>query len=323
MGKEVLLLLVMFWNVENFFDPFENGPVTGEQTAGDHAFTPRGEKFWSWKKFVKKRNDIAKTILLVKEKYGLFPSLIGLAEVENRFVLNQLVQHTLLAPLGYGIIHKDSPDRRGIDVALLYRREEFKPLAVQFYFLKIPDSDSILPSRLILYAKGVFKEADTLHCFVNHWPSKLGGEQVSMPRRMLASNTLKHITDSILAGNAMANIIVMGDFNDSPRSKPVANLDKLINMSLKGGKNREAEGTYKYKESWDWIDHFLISENLFLGKWIFCKEDGMDIFKHRFLIEKDPVYLGEKIRRTLTGPRYNGGVSDHLPVVLKMVGFDF
>ena len=388
--REILLLLVMFWNVENFFDPFEgnsHGVVqdkfvdtlskSGEMVK--EPFTPRGEKFWTWKKFSKKRDDIAKSIALVKDRYGVFPAVVGLCEVENRFVLQQLTQNTILAELGYSIIHKDSPDRRGIDVALLYRKELFSPLEVQFIPTLIPaaavvsatevnpavavvgsQTDTILcrgsvqkesmqvrdtlQSREMVYVKGVFGGLDTLHFFVVHWPSKLGGEKESMARRMAASNTLKHFADSILAAGPGANIVVMGDFNDGADAEPVTNINNLVNMSVwesaRGEKVEEVEKvkqvrkrepyrwfTYKYKESWSRIDHFLVSRNLWrdsIGlQWLFCKPGSSEVFCHKFFLEDDNLYLGYKIRRTLVGPRYNGGVSDHLPVILKVFGYEY
>lgn len=336
--KEVLLLLVMFWNVENFFDPFKD-PV-----AADEEFTPGGARFWTWRKFEKKRDDIAKVILLVKQRYGVFPAVIGLCEVENRFVLHHLLERTPLAKAGYRIIHKDSPDKRGIDVAMLYDPQHFKLVQVRFFPLLEEEGGgvSVLASRFILYAKGVVGGLDTLHCFVNHWPSRLGGEARSSPRRMLASRTLKVRTDSILRCNGRANIILMGDFNDTPGSRPVTNLSGFVNMAhgVKGA------GTYKYKGKWEVLDQFLVSESLAPApgvhgesgyfpagqaeqgcmeavRWIYCKPGSMEIFRNRYLLEKDDVYMGEKLRRTLSGPRYLGGVSDHLPVLLRLFGIVF
>ncbi len=419
---EILLLLVMFWNLENFFDPFEgnsnnpfkrnsNGYVHNgvadtlglqnkkivqtdmavlEENAAladtvvqkvveietvkhgggrkseesvDEPFTPQGEKFWTWKKFARKRDDIARTICLVAEENGIFPAIMGLCEVENRFVLEQLTQNTILAKLDYGIIHKDSPDRRGIDAALLYRKELFSPVKVRFIptlsdkstpiptnavaqsrpgsmKMDILPSADTLPSRETVYVKGVFRGLDTLHCFVVHWPSKLGGEKGSLPRRMAASNTLKQVIDSILLADCRANIMVMGDFNDNAESESVASINNLVNISKK---ERERIGerqvrrepyrwfTYKYKESWSRIDHFLVSENLWEDsskgysgiKWLYCTPQSGCVFGHESLLEKDKNYFGYKIRRTLTGPRYNGGVSDHLPIILKVWGYEY
>jgi len=242
----MLLLFVMFWNVENYFDTYDN-PSTSDET-----FTPAGENHWNWKRFEKKRNDIAKTILLASDECGEYPALIGLCEVENSFVLEELTGNTPLARAGYSFLHKDSPDSRGIDVALLYRNEIFSPLEEHYIA-------SSFPTRDILYTKGVVNGLDTIHIFVNHWPSKRGGEKSSSTKRKIVSHRARQVTDSILRRNPAANIIMMGDFNDTWDSESLGNLDHLINLSRWSEGN---EGSYKYKESWSTIDQFLVSENL-------------------------------------------------------------
>lgn len=305
---------VVFWNLENYFDPFDD-PVTS-----DDEFTPTGEKRWSWKKFVKKRNDIAKVIIsLAGENY---PAIIGFAEVENRFVVDQLVRSSPLAMVDYGIIHRDSPDERGIDVALLYKRSLFRPLKSDYYC--VSNRDSSLKTRLILYTKGVLEELDTIHVFVNHWPSKLGGESVSGPKRESAARTLRRVCDSIFALNSRANIIIMGDFNDTPDSPLFKNIiinssesPPLVNLASK--LYRRGVGTIKYKTEWEFIDMFFVSLNLLdADEPLFCPDGAMKIYKPSFLLEDDRIYLGKKPFRCLTGPRYNGGISDHLPIVLSI-----
>ena len=308
--KEILLLLVMFWNVENFFDTYDN------PSTNDEEFTPMGENRWSWKRFEKKRDDIAKTILLAADSYGEYPAIIGLCEVENRFVLEELAENTPLARVGYSILHKDSPDSRGIDVALLYRKEVFTPLKEEYIACSFPTRD-------ILYTKGVINGLDTVHILVNHWPSKRGGENSSSIKRMLVSHTVRHVTDSILATNSNANIILMGDFNDTYTTRPLENLEPLVNLS---GWATGGEGTYKYREEWNIIDQFLVSGNLlqreaaegeFTRQWIYCKKE-MEIFAPDNLLCPDDTYMGVKLKRTFIGPRYAGGVSDHLPILLKL-----
>lgn len=319
--KEILLLLAMFWNVENYFDTYDN-PHTS-----DEEFTPMGENHWSRKKFEKKRDDIARTIILAADQQGEFPALLGLCEVENRYVLEELVENTQLARVGYKIIHKDSPDSRGIDVALLYREEIFTPL--QTKYLKAD-----FPTREILYTKGVVNRLDTLHILVNHWPSKSGGEKQSLLKRYEVAKIVKSATDSILHHNPRANIILMGDFNDTPDSLPleylvapevdsagnVAGTASLVNLApFAAG----ADGTYKYREEWNTIDQFIVSANLLpddsslMPQWVFCHKE-MEIFAPEFLLQRDNTYMGLKMRRTYQGPRYMGGISDHLPVVLKL-----
>lgn len=308
--KETLLIMLMFWNLENYFDPFP----------------PNEIKFWNWKKFEKKRDDIAKVIMLAKEEYSCFPAIIGVCEVENYFVLYQLTQNTPLARLGYKIIHKDSPDKRGIDVALLYRKEIFRPIETKFFSLFSDTSkNDTLKTRLILYTKGIVNNLDTLHVLVNHWPSKMGGDKASLPIRMIASNTLRKITDSILLDNTNANIILMGDFNDTPDSAPVLNLNKFTNLAHIYSKEHKNTGTHKYKALWSIIDQFLVNHKLYsdsticnYSQWIYCNKNSMDIFSPPHLLTQDKTYLGYKIKRTSQGPKYLGGVSDHLPIILKL-----
>ncbi len=314
--KELLLLIVMFWNVENYFDT-HNNPSTS-----DDEFTPTGDNRWSWKRFEKKRDDIAKTILMAADNYEALPAIIGVAEIENYFVLEQLVTNTPLAREGYKIIHKDSPDSRGIDVALLYKPTIFKPLETKYL-------EANFRTRDILYTKGVVNELDTIHIMVNHWPSKRGNDESSDIKRKYVSLLASRTVDSILNVNPKANIILMGDFNDTPESAPLQNLNQLTNLAKYA---QGAEGSYKYKESWSMIDQFLVSDNLlkkeetsasnrplekFSPQWIFVSRQ-MDIFAPTPLLTSDNANMGVKPKRTYSGPRYLGGVSDHLPIILKV-----
>lgn len=312
--KEILLLLVMFWNVENYFDTYDNPSTTDEE------FTPTGDNRWGRARFEKKMDDIAKTILLAADHYGDLPALIGLAEVENAFVLQELLEETPLARTQYKYIHKDSPDSRGIDVALLYREELFTPLETKYIGFSFPTRD-------VLYTKGVVNGLDTLHIMVNHWPSKRGNEESSGRKREYVSLKVSHVVDSILLRNPAANIVLMGDFNDTPASSPLKNLGQLTNLAKWAD---GAEGSYKYRESWSMIDQFLVSENLikekssingkneaFRPQWIYTHR-GMEIFAPEALFAEDATYMGVKPKRTYSGPRYLGGISDHLPVVFKL-----
>lgn len=312
--KEILLLLVMFWNVENYFDTYDNPSTTDEE------FTPTGDNRWGRARFEKKRDDIAKTILLAADHYGDLPALIGLAEVENAFVLQELLEETPLARTQYKYLHKDSPDSRGIDVALLYREELFTPLETKYIGFSFPTRD-------VLYTKGVVNGLDTLHVMVNHWPSKRGNEESSGRKREYVSLKVSHVVDSILQRNPAANIVLMGDFNDTPASSPLKNLGQLTNLAKWAD---GAEGSYKYRESWSMIDQFLVSENLikeessikekneaFRPQWIYTHRN-MEIFAPEALFAEDATYMGVKPKRTYSGPRYLGGISDHLPVVFKL-----
>jgi len=299
-----VLCLVVFWNVENYFDPFAD-PLTGYD-----EFSAEGAYSWTWNRFLKKKNDLAKILIScgVRED-GTWeaPSIIGLCEVENRFVLSLLVNDSPMAPLEYGIIHRDSPDPRGIDVALLYLKERFLPLERMYYALR-GENNQALKTREILYVKGVLDARDTLHLFVNHWPSKRGGV-LAEGYRMNASNLLLQAADSICRVSRQARIIVMGDFNDTPDSGPLRNLSgtRLVNVSR--------EATYKYQGVWECLDQFLVTPSV--------QQDIKHVNAHKnsYLLERDKTHLGVKPKRTYRGPVYHGGVSDHLPVTLKFITF--
>ncbi|NLA14998.1 MAG: endonuclease [Bacteroidales bacterium] len=299
-----ILCLVIFWNVENYFDPFN------DSSTNDGDFTPQGYYSWTWRKFLKKRNDIAKTLIacgLQEDGTWEAPCIIGLCEIENYFVLHRLVTDSPLDPLDYGIIHRDSPDHRGIDVALLYRKEAFTPLKTVFYALTHEDGTPAA-TREILYVKGVYKGRDTLHFFVNHWPSKLGGS-AAKAMRMKASETLQLAVDSLMTARPGAGIIVMGDFNDSPKAQAIRRLESehLTNVS--------AGDTYKFQGAWECIDQFLVSPSV-QQSLVYVK-----VVRLPFLLEPDATHMGLKPRRTYLGPAYKGGISDHLPISLKIINF--
>jgi endonuclease/exonuclease/phosphatase family metal-dependent hydrolase len=300
---------VIFYNVENFFDT-RNDPDTN-----DDAFTPDGTNHWNMRRFTDKRNKIYKT--LVAAGKGKIPHIIGLCEVENRYVLQQLTEQTPLARYNYGIVHYDSPDRRGIDVALIYLKDSFEIITSHAHKAHIITRD-------ILYVKGKTNSNDTLHFFVVHLPSKWGGA-ASEESRTIMVKMLKDLTDSIFSENVNANICVMGDFNDYPDSRPVNVLDakpphtdagngRLYNMSLH--LQEDSQGSIKFQNKWELIDLFFVSGNLLFNKTgLSCSTNDIEIFKADFLLETSRGE-GESPKRTYKGPAYVGGVSDHLPVVL-------
>ena len=293
----IATLLIMFWNLENFFYPQKDVDFSS------------GEKVVTWKRFRAKRDLISKTIIAIKDKEGAYPSVIGVCEVENLKTLRNLVYDTPLSRLGYRILHKDSPDNRGIDVALLYRDDRMILLEYSFFEIKS------FKTRDILYAKMLSVELkDTVHFLVNHWPSKLGGEKKSLPRRMEAANLLRYIVDSVQRINPEAKIIAMGDFNDSPSSPSLQSITSLENLSLRlkdSLKKARASitGTHRYKGRWEMLDQFLVSKTI---------NGNIQILSFDHLLQQDKKYLGYKTKRTFIGPRFNGGASDHLPVLMKI-----
>lgn len=285
-------LLVMFWNLENFFYPAKGETIR------------ENPKTVTWKRFRAKRDLISKTIIAIKDRNGDYPSIIGFCEVENLKTLKNLIYDTPLSRLNYGIIHKDSPDSRGIDAALLYRREEIKVLDTAFLRIRS------FRTRDILYAKLYSQYInDTVHIYVNHWPSKLGGEKKSAPKRLEASNLLNSHLDSIQTSNPKALIVAMGDFNDSPHPhESLENLSLRLKDSLKKEK-ASISGTHKYKGRWEMLDQFLVSKGM---------NADIQILTFPHLLQTDKKYLGEKTKRTFIGPRFNAGASDHLPILLKV-----
>ena len=289
-------LLVMFWNVENFFDWIDQG--TGES---DNEFSSYGSKHWTKKKFYVKCDAIAKSIMWVGDKHGRLPDVIGLAEVENREVLTRLLSSTLLRKYDYGIIHRDSHDSRGIDVALLYRKSLLYPVSKTFV---CPDS---LSTRDILHAQMCLSDGRKIDFLVNHHPSKYGGASESIKKRNYVMAILKDTCDSLsIAGSD--RILAMGDFNDTPDAPQFMILNNILrNEGYESHEN--GKGSIRYKGKWELIDFFL-SRGL--------ETSDMKILQIPFLMTYDRAYPGYKPLRTYSGPRYLGGVSDHCPIIITI-----
>lgn len=296
-GAALVAMVVMFWNVENFFDPFD------DPLKNDNEFTPGAVRHWTWPRFEAKRDGIAQAILAAGDVWGERPAVVGLAEVENRMVVSQLVRETPLAELDYGFVHRSSPDERGIDVALLYRKDLLR--VVQVDSLRVPGTVTRDILYVALRSPGPASLAEGLHVFVVHFPSKRGGARASDGRRSAAQAVLERAVDSLQTAEPSGRIVVMGDFNNADGS--VAGLSSPPRDTLSDAPT--APGTLKYHGRWEQIDWFFVSPQL---------ETAFRIFAPPFLLEPDGAYLGKKPRRTYSGPRYNGGLSDHLPVLLRI-----
>lgn len=294
--------LFMFWNVENFFDWTDQG--TGESDA---EFSSMGSRRWTRKKFYAKCDALAKTLLWIGDSYGRLPDVIGLAEVENRRVLQLLLESSLLRKCGYEIVHHDSGDRRGIDVALLYRNEVYD---LSESFITTPQHEGEkLSTRDILTVRLRRKtDGEQITFIVNHHPSKYGGSKASEERRESVMINLSELCDSLLKTPENKQIVAMGDFNDNPDGQQFSILDGFMkNKALE--LHQKGEGTIRYEGKWDLIDMFMVSPAL--------KESSvMEIVRVPFLMTREKKHPGEKPFRTYSGPRYIGGVSDHCPVVL-------
>lgn len=294
--------LVMFWNLENFFDWTDQG--TGES---DREFSSMGERHWTRKKFYAKSDAISKTMMWMADRYGRMPDVAGFAEVENRRVLKMLLESTLLRKYGYEIVHFESGDRRGIDVALIYRTEVFDKVGES---VRTPESEGEkMDTRDILTVRLRRKsDGENVNFIVNHHPSKFGGSKASEGRRTAVMKSLSELCDSLLKSPENAEIVAMGDFNDNPDGEQFALLEGIL-VNKSGILHEEGEGTIRYEGRWDLIDMFFTSPDL-------AGRSEMHIERVPFLMMRERKHPGEKPFRTYSGPRYIGGVSDHCPIIL-------
>lgn len=306
---------ILFYNTENFFD------TANDSLTSDDDFTPDGAMHWNSTKYYRKINNISKVIF---DSNGWnTPFLVGLCEIENDKVLRDLIYVGGLKNLHYQYIHFDSPDPRGIDVALLYNSKVFKPLYSKPISITTPTIS--LKTRDILYTCGIADKTDTLHIFVNHFPSRRGGQQESESKRIAVAQILHQAIDSILTASPKAKIFAMGDFNDSPTDLAIANV-LLKSFSLKDSLIALAApladlgiGSHKFDGEWNMIDQMF--ENLNFANSILSGDslslNGFSPVNLPYLTDIDEVNLGHKLVRTYQGPRYEGGYSDHLPVIFK------
>ncbi len=312
---------VAFYNVENLFD------THNDSLTKDEEYLPEGQRRWDNNKFYSKLNNIYKVLIGLGEWQPA--AIVGLCEVENRHVLNKLIYNTPLKEIDYKIIHYESADRRGIDVALLYRTSLFEPdtsYTIKVNFASNPKSRT----RDILYVKGVLGGVDTLHVLINHWPSRYGGYMASEFKRIDAAKTLKKVTDSISQTDSGARIIIIGDFNDGPLSESIQTIikaqidtihlreDGLYNlMTVSSGMG--SKGTLKYQGNWEVFDQIIVSGSLLMERGrLQVTSDGARIYTSGYLLVDDEKYTGLKPYRTFNGMKYQGGFSDHLPVFIDL-----
>lgn len=307
---------IVFYNVENLFDTINQTDVIDEE------FLPDGKLQWTKQRYQTKLDHLSQVITTnLKEN----PVLIGLAEIENGSVVLDLAKTGRLANTKYKLAHKDSPDARGIDCALLYDSDRFKPLVITNLLVSI-DSIPDFKTRDILYVKGELQGKRTMHIFVNHWPSRRGGEAESEIKRIRAAEVARAKIDEILKDDPKANIILMGDFNDHPNNKSIENIlkakqitDKKADLyNLLYDDHLAGLGTHNYNNEWGVLDQFIVSKALYKGK------------RKIKLLTKDAVIVKEdfqlytagdgtkKPATTYSGSKYFGGYSDHLPIQLTL-----
>ncbi|WP_303207245.1 endonuclease/exonuclease/phosphatase family protein [Bacteroides oleiciplenus] len=321
--KDTLAFRIISYNVENLFD------CRHDTLKNDYEFLPDGMRHWNYTKYRKKLDAIARVITAVGGWTP--PAIVALCEVENDSVLRDLTQRSVLREAGYRYVMTNSPDQRGIDVALLYQREMFKLLSYQS--IPIPGSagkKKFRPTRDILHVSGLLLNKDTLDVFVTHFPSRSGGAKESEPYRLLAARQLKIAADSVYIHRHHPQILIMGDFNDyldnesveevmaakaPPQDKNNLQPQGLYHLLARKAATRKNFGSYKYQGEWGLLDHIIVSGTLLQPtSHLYTNDNKADVFSLPFLLTEDKKYGGKQPFRTFYGMKYQAGYSDHLPV---------
>ncbi|OFX76319.1 MAG: hypothetical protein A2X12_09200 [Bacteroidetes bacterium GWE2_29_8] len=332
MNKHIVLIFILFthffsysqnriitiasYNVENIFD-------TINQPNNDDEFTPDGKNKWTQKRYNKKINDIAYVISEIgKELSNKAPDIIGLCEVENRTVVKDIIATETLKKYNYQILHFDSPDKRGVDVAMIYNPLIFKLINCIPITLTIPEKKDFYTRDMLLATGNI--ESQTFHFIICHWPSRRGGEKKSKTLRIAAAQLCKKTVDSLITINPNANIVIMGDFNDNPDNESIYKFlnakkdsiklkpNELYNTSF--GIYEQGVGSLAYQDTWSLFDQIIINQNLINNdsgyKYLKTK-----IFNQSFLQQKEGRFKGYPWR-TYIGRNYSGGYSDHFPAYM-------
>lgn len=312
-----------FYNLENLFDTLDTPDVR------DTEFTPEGDKLYGTEIYQEKLDHLSKVVSEMGTE--LTPdgvALLGVSEIENRSVLQDFVKHPNIADRNYKIIHYDSPDKRGIDVALLYQPRYFKPLSSQAIPLIIyRENGKRQYTRDILYVSGEL-DGDTIHVMVNHWPSRGGGEAVTSPLRNAGAQVCRNIVDSLTQMNKDAKIFIMGDLNDDPISpsvKDVLDAKREKKEVKKGGlynpmynMYREGYGTLAWRDTWSLFDQIIVSKGTLSTRNKGYYFHQAKVHKKRYMVQKKGRLKGYPYR-TFAGDTYLGGYSDHFPVYVFLL----
>lgn len=311
-------LTIAFYNVENLFD------TRNDPDVDDDEFTPRGPMKWTGERLERKMEDLARAVAAIGDGGG--PDILGLCEVENRSVLERFATD-FFPGSPYRVIHEDSPDRRGIDVALLYRPDAVTPVGHRLHGVDLGEGER--PTRSVLEVE-FSGEAGAFNVLVNHWPSRSGGEPKSRWKRERAAEVVRSVLDSIARFDVRRDVVIIGDFNDTP-------LDRSLRVVLGAGSLRNASsrrsspinlawsiaevdtfGTYLYRDEWDLLDQIIITPSLLDDRGLSLLDSGMTIVAPPFLRDDHPSQPMRPPRRTfIRRTLYIGGTSDHFPVFAR------
>jgi predicted extracellular nuclease len=319
---------VMWYNVENLFDT-EDNPLTD-----DNEFLPSGNRRWTKKRYRHKLQQIAKVIIAAGEWQT--PALVGMCEVENDSTLTHLLGRTPLREQHYRYCITSGSDKRGIQVALLYQRDKFAYLGHTSHPVRFTKRRE-KPTRDILHVWGKVVSGDTLDVFLCHFPSRSGGEEKTEAYRLDAARTLRMLCDSIRDERQTPLLLLMGDFNDTPVNRSLRDIlgavpfdspERGTTLPRKGGREGlynlfagasrlSYPGSHKYQGEWSQLDHIIVNENLLAPSGNLCLQPGsIRLFTPSFLFTPDPANHSVRPFRTFYGFRYEGGFSDHLPLVV-------
>ena len=314
---------VVFYNFENLFDTIRNPEIYDEE------FTPEGPKKWNTPKYTKKINNLSRVLFDIAAINKDYPVVIGVSEIENRNVMEDVIATPKLAPANYRIVHYDSPEARGVDVAFLYRPEVFK-LEGSYPVKTVVPSLPNFKTRDILTMWGTI-ENEPFFFMVAHWPSRLGGKDASEFKRIAVGEQMRRIADSVLKINPATKVVAMGDFNDDPTDPSMAEglgartrmkeLEPGDFYNPFGDMLRAGIGTLAYGDAWNLFDNIVVSGNMVSG------DDGMqlrkapgskyygNIFRRHYMVQREGQYKGYPLR-TYVGNNFQGGYSDHFPVYI-------
>jgi predicted extracellular nuclease len=317
-------LFVAHWNVENLFDT-NNDPKTN-----DDEFLSAGAKEWNEERLDRKMYNLARVIRAMNNNNG--PDLLGICESEHQHLLDSLSKN-YLSDKNYKTAYLESPDGRGIDNGIIYNADKLSLLNIKGYETRFSDN---YDTRLVLLGTFLLNKKDTLYFFVNHWPSRRGGQEASEPRRIRVAETLRVVIDSLFTINPKSKIIIAGDFNDEPTNISITetlgaypfvcdSLDpkllpqdfetNLFNASYKAW--YDGLGSYFYQQDFSMLDQIIISRELLIGNKIIYDCNSFDVFKPDFMITRTGKFKGAPFP-TYGGNRYLGGYSDHYPVTIKL-----
>jgi hypothetical protein len=322
--QQVRAGLIAFYNLENLFDTIDTPGVLDEE------FTPGGPNKWTGSRYLEKLDNMALAISRIGEDDGWSggPAVLGVSEIENRQVLEDLAAHPLLKESNYQIVHYDSPDLRGVDVALMYRPRFFRVTGSASPSLALTDeSGEPVFTRDQLVVSGVF-DGEPMHFIVCHWPSRSGGEVTSRPRRNAAAALSRRLVDSLIAEDSNAKVFVMGDLNDDPVDE---SLQKYLRASGKPDRLRNGElynamfplfrkgvGSLYYRDGMNLFDQIIMTPSLLGNDYSSYKLAQARVFNSTFLVQKDGQYKGYPLR-SFVGTVWQGGYSDHFPVYVIIV----